>query len=84
MDFRERDARSLRDRLRSQQRGLVDEQWNPDHHGRLGSLDNGWFSWDGNGTINFPYDTEKAVVPHPSKLNVIPRPSLREVVRLLK
>ncbi|WP_133123101.1 DUF7305 domain-containing protein, partial [Zhengella mangrovi] len=42
------------------------------------------FSWDGNGTINFPYDTEKAVVPHPSKLNVIPRPSLMEVVRLLK
>jgi Flp pilus assembly protein TadG len=42
------------------------------------------FSWTGNGTINFPYDTENATVPHPSSLNVIPRPSLSEVVHLVR
>lgn len=41
------------------------------------------FSWTGNGVINFPYETENAVVPHPDTLNVIPRPSLQEVVRLV-
>lgn len=43
---------------------------------------NDGFSWSGTGTLNFPYDTEGSVVPHPSSLNVIPRPGLHEVVRL--
>jgi|GEM_PF-3717861 len=42
------------------------------------------FSWAGDGTINFPYKTANSTVPHPSSLNVIPRPSLDEVVRLVK
>lgn len=43
---------------------------------------NDGFSWTGDGTINFPYETKDSVVPHPSSLNVIPRPGLQEVVRL--
>lgn len=42
------------------------------------------FSWSGSGVINFPYETEGAAVPHPASLNVIPRPSLSQVVRLVR
>ena len=31
------------------------------------------FSWDGNGTIDIPFDIKDADVPYPSKLNVIPK-----------
>ncbi len=41
------------------------------------------FSWTGTGTINFPYKTKGAKVPHPSTLNVIPRPNIKDVVRLI-
>lgn len=41
------------------------------------------FSWTGDGVINFPYNTKNSSVPHPSSLNVIPRPSLKEVVKLV-
>ncbi len=31
------------------------------------------FSWDGNGTINIPFDISDADIPYPAKLNVIPK-----------
>lgn len=34
------------------------------------------FSWNGDGTINFPFNG--AAVPYPKGLNVIPRPSIKE------
>lgn len=42
------------------------------------------FSWDGNGTINFPYKTDGAKVPFPDDLNVIPWPNIHDIVRLLE
>ncbi len=40
------------------------------------------FSWKGDGTINFPYNTSGSRIPHIPALNVIPRPNIVDVVRL--